>query len=86
MADQASLRILWQPMPPALAAFRSAFLTASTWAQCTASDPELARAIEQWTPEQTVEDAIARLRSRRALERRGLLRRQASTETETDDD
>lgn len=86
MADQSSLRVLWQPMPPALAAFRSAFLTATTWAQCTASDTELARAIEQWTPEQTVEDALARLRSRRALERRGLLRRKAEAGDDSDDD
>lgn len=59
------------------ASFRTAFLTASTWAQCTASEPELAYAMANWEPGQTVEDAIARLKSRRQLERRGILQREA---------
>ena len=57
--------------------FRIAFLTASTWAQCTASEPELAYAMANWAPGQTAEDAVARLKSRRALERRGILQREA---------
>lgn len=57
-------------------AFRVAFLTASTWNSTTATDTELLFALSKWTPETTVEHALAQLMSRRALERRGLLRKQ----------
>ncbi len=61
--------------PPDLASFRVAFLTASTWASATATPKELAFAISDWQPGQTVEHALARQRSRRELDRRGLLRK-----------
>jgi len=53
-----------------------AFLSASTWASATATPKELAFALADWHPGQTVEHAIARQRSRRELDRRGLLRKQ----------
>jgi len=56
--------------------FRSAFLAASTWARATATPTELAFALAEWKPGQTIEHAIARQRSRRELDRRGLLRKQ----------
>ncbi len=62
--------------PPDLTSFRLAFLTASTWAMATATPTELAYAEANWTPGQTVEHALARQRSRRELDRRGLLRKQ----------
>ena len=63
-------------VPPTLAAFRVAFLTASTWAQATATPTELEYALANWKEGQSVAFALSRLQSRRALERRGLLRKQ----------
>lgn len=62
--------------PATLAAFRVAFLSASTWAQATATPTELQYALANWAEGQTVAFAISRLLSRRALDRRGLLRKQ----------
>lgn len=63
-------------IPPSLQTFRVAFLTASTWAQATATETELAYAIANWQPGQSVAFALSRLQSRRALDKRGLLRKQ----------
>jgi len=63
-------------VPLALAEFRVAFLTASTWAQSTASESELEYALLHWVPGQSIADAMSALQIRRALERRGLLRKQ----------
>jgi hypothetical protein len=63
-------------VPCTLSAFRIAFLTASTWAQSTATPTELDYAIANWQPGQSVAFALSRLQSRRALDRRGLLRKQ----------
>lgn len=60
-----------------LVAFRVAFLTASTWAQATATDIELLFVLAKWTPDLTVEEALAEMLERRLLDRRGLLRKMA---------
>lgn len=66
--------------------WRSQFLTASTWAGVTASDKELIFALQSWTPDLTIEQALAKMKNRRALERRGLLGRQERAAKEAEDD
>lgn len=62
--------------PLVLEDFRVAFLTASTWASCTATDTDLVLALAAWAPGQLVSDAVAALQLRRRMERRGLRQRQ----------
>ncbi len=72
-------------VPPDLASFRVAFLTASTWAQCTATRLELGYALANWQPGQSIAFALSRLQSRRALDRRGLLRKMEREAREAED-
>jgi hypothetical protein len=66
--------------------WRTAFLTASTWAGATATDLELAFALANFSPEQTPEEAVATLKHRRLLVTKGLLRVRRSRDGDTSDD
>ena len=59
---------------PAPLAWRSAFLTASTWAGATATPDELTFALANYSEGQSPEAAVAVLKHRRRLVSRGLLR------------
>lgn len=68
------------PHTPVPAAWRIAFLTASTWAGATATADELAFALASYTEGQTPDAAVAMLKHRRRLVERGLLRARRTRE------
>lgn len=61
-------------LAPVPQAWRSAFLTASTWAGATATPDELTFALANYREEQSPDEAVAVLKHRRRLVSRGLLR------------